>query len=278
MCGDRCLVGAGTVIDVADVARVRAAGGKVVVMPHADTAVVREAKAQGMVCVPGVATPTEAFAALAAGADGLKMFPAEALPPGALKAWRAVLPRESLVFAVGGIRPDNMAPYWARVHPVSGRDPIFTRRAHSPKMCGPPRPPMPRGSGHCPEIDGGLATPGKDEFPMRAISMLVVLVMVVPVSPMAWAARGSIRCESRNYNRNFCRVDTENNVTLRRQLSSAPCQRNRTWGFDNRGIWVDRGCSADFDFGRGNNSGNSGSNNNMPRLPQEFWARWRWGR
>jgi hypothetical protein len=101
-------------------------------------------------------------------------------------------------------------------------------------------------------------------FPTRAISMLVVLVMVVPVSPMAWAARGSIRCESRNYNRNFCRVDTENNVTLRRQLSSAPCQRNRTWGFDNRGIWVDRGCSADFDFGRGNNSGNSGgsSNNN----------------
>ncbi|HQR09748.1 MAG TPA: 2-dehydro-3-deoxy-6-phosphogalactonate aldolase [Casimicrobiaceae bacterium] len=112
-CGDRCLVGAGTVIDVADVARVRAAGGKVVVMPHADTAVVREAKAQGMVCVPGVATATEAFAALAAGADGLKMFPAEGLPPGALKAWRAVLPKESLVFAVGGIRPDNMAPYWA---------------------------------------------------------------------------------------------------------------------------------------------------------------------
>ena len=112
-CGDRCLVGAGTVLAVADVARVREAGGNVVVMPHADTAVVREAKAQGMVCVPGVATPTEAFAALAAGADGLKMFPAEGLPPGALKAWRAVLPRDALVFAVGGIRPDNMGPYWA---------------------------------------------------------------------------------------------------------------------------------------------------------------------
>ncbi|MEO5764230.1 MAG: 2-dehydro-3-deoxy-6-phosphogalactonate aldolase, partial [Casimicrobiaceae bacterium] len=83
------------------------------VMPHADTAVVDEAKGLGMVCVPGVATVTEAFAALAAGADALKMFPAEALPPGALKAWRAVLPRETLVFAVGGIRPDNMAPYWA---------------------------------------------------------------------------------------------------------------------------------------------------------------------
>jgi 2-dehydro-3-deoxyphosphogalactonate aldolase len=111
-CGEQCLVGAGTVLAVADVARVRDAGGNVVVMPHADTAVIREAKALGMVCVPGVATPTEAFAALAAGADGLKMFPAEALPPGALKAWRAVLPRDALVFAVGGIRPDNMAPYW----------------------------------------------------------------------------------------------------------------------------------------------------------------------
>ena len=110
--GDRCLVGAGTVIAAADVARVRDAGGKLVVMPHADTAVILEARALGMVCVPGVATPTEAFAALAAGADGLKMFPAEGLPPGALKAWRAVLPRETLVFAVGGMRPDNLAPYW----------------------------------------------------------------------------------------------------------------------------------------------------------------------
>ena len=111
--GDRCLVGAGTVIAAADVARVRDAGGKLVVMPHADTAVILEAKALGMVCVPGVATPTEAFAALAAGADGLKMFPSDQLPPPALKAWRAVLPRETLVFPVGGIRPDNMGPYWA---------------------------------------------------------------------------------------------------------------------------------------------------------------------
>ena len=111
--GPDCLVGAGTVIDVDDVARVREAGGQVIVMPHADLAVIRAAKAQGMLCVPGVATPTEAFAALAAGADGLKMFPAEALPPGALKAWRAVLPPGTLVFAVGGMKPDNLAPYWA---------------------------------------------------------------------------------------------------------------------------------------------------------------------
>jgi hypothetical protein len=97
-------------------------------------------------------------------------------------------------------------------------------------------------------------------IPMRAAAALTVLALVVPAAPEAWAARGTIRCESRNYSRNFCRVDTENNVSLRRQLSNAPCQRNRTWGFDRNGIWVDRGCSADFDFGR--SSGNSGGNNN----------------
>ena len=110
--GDRCLVGAGTVTAEDEVKEVAAARGQLIVMPHGDTAVIRAAKKQGRVCVPGVATPTEAFAALAAGADGLKMFPAEGLPPGALKAWRAVLPRETLVFAVGGMRPDNLAPYW----------------------------------------------------------------------------------------------------------------------------------------------------------------------
>lgn len=113
ICGAACLVGAGTVLHVADVARVREAGGRVIVMPHADAAVIREAKAQGLLCMPGVATPTEAFAALDAGADALKMFPAEALPPAALRAWRAVLPKDTLVFAVGGMRPDNLEPYWA---------------------------------------------------------------------------------------------------------------------------------------------------------------------
>lgn len=110
--GERCLLGAGTVLDATEVPRVRDAGGRVVVMPHADVEVIRSAKAAGMICVPGVATPTEAFAALRAGADGLKMFPAEGMPPGVLRAWRAVLPRETLVFAVGGMRPDNLEPYW----------------------------------------------------------------------------------------------------------------------------------------------------------------------
>ena len=110
--GERCLVGAGTVTSVDEVTRVNAAGGRLIVMPHADTAVIREAKRQGMICVPGVATPTEAFAALAAGADGLKMFPAEQMPPPVLKAWRAVLPENTLLFPVGGITPDKIAAYW----------------------------------------------------------------------------------------------------------------------------------------------------------------------
>jgi 2-dehydro-3-deoxyphosphogalactonate aldolase len=108
-----CLTGAGTVRSVDDVARVREAGGHLIVMPHADLAVVREAKRLAMLCLPGVATPTEAFAALDAGADGLKMFPAESLSPATLKAWRAVLPPDALVLPVGGIRPDTMAAYWA---------------------------------------------------------------------------------------------------------------------------------------------------------------------
>jgi len=111
--GERCLTGAGTVLSVADVERVKDAGGHLVVMPHGDVAIVRQAKRLGLACVPGVATLTEAFAALDAGADALKMFPAEQLSPAVLKAWRAVLPKDALVFPVGGIRPDNMAPYWA---------------------------------------------------------------------------------------------------------------------------------------------------------------------
>ncbi len=110
--GAQCLVGAGTVLDPADVARVADAGGRLVVMPHCDLRVIAESRRLGLVCMPGVATPTEAFAALGAGADALKMFPAEALPPAALKAWRAVLPRGTRVLAVGGMRPDALRAYW----------------------------------------------------------------------------------------------------------------------------------------------------------------------
>lgn len=111
--GERVLVGAGTVLDPADVGGVAAAGGRLIVMPHADRAVIRAAKALGLWCIPGVATPTEAFGALAAGADALKMFPAEALPPPVVKAWRAVLPQAVWLLPVGGITPERMAPYVA---------------------------------------------------------------------------------------------------------------------------------------------------------------------
>ncbi|PTT88435.1 2-dehydro-3-deoxy-6-phosphogalactonate aldolase [Pelomonas sp. HMWF004] len=105
------VVGAGTVLSVQAVADVQAAGGKVIVMPHADVAVIREAKARGLFCVPGAATPTEAFAAVNAGADAVKLFPAELITPTIVKAMRAVLPKDLRLLPVGGITPDNMAPY-----------------------------------------------------------------------------------------------------------------------------------------------------------------------
>ncbi|PIF91821.1 2-keto-3-deoxy-phosphogalactonate aldolase [Acidovorax sp. 62] len=108
-----CLVGAGTVLTPQACADVAAAGGQVIVMPHSDPTVIRAAKAVGMACAPGVATLTEAFAALAAGADVLKLFPAEALAPAVLKAWRAVLRPPVALLPVGGITPDNLAPYAA---------------------------------------------------------------------------------------------------------------------------------------------------------------------
>jgi 2-dehydro-3-deoxyphosphogalactonate aldolase len=111
--GERALIGAGTVRDPADVARIAAAGGRLIVMPHGDPAVIGAARQRGLLCVPGVATPTEAFAALDAGADALKLFPAEALPPAVVKAWRAVLPKHVWLLPVGGIRPDSMTPYLA---------------------------------------------------------------------------------------------------------------------------------------------------------------------
>ena len=90
-----------------------AAGGRLIVAPNTDVAVISEALRRGLVCLPGVATPTEAFAALAAGAHGLKLFPAELLQPAVLKALRAVLPAGTLMLPVGGITPETMAAYRA---------------------------------------------------------------------------------------------------------------------------------------------------------------------
>jgi 2-dehydro-3-deoxyphosphogalactonate aldolase len=106
--GDAALVGAGTVMTPGQVEEVAAAGGRLIVMPHGDAAVIRAAKLAGLACTPGIATPTEGFAALAAGADGLKLFPAELLAPPVLKAMRSVFPAETLFLPVGGITPDNM--------------------------------------------------------------------------------------------------------------------------------------------------------------------------
>ena len=109
--GDRALIGAGTVMSAGDAELVAKAGGRVIVMPHSDPAVIKAAKQLGLACLPGVATPTEAFAALAAGADALKLFPAEAIPPAIVKAWRAVLPASVRLFPVGGIGAENMKVY-----------------------------------------------------------------------------------------------------------------------------------------------------------------------
>jgi 2-dehydro-3-deoxyphosphogalactonate aldolase len=107
------LVGAGTVRTEQEVRDVHAAGGRLVVSPHFDARVVHAAVALGMVCLPGVATPSEAFAALEAGATALKLFPAEMISPAVVKALRAVLPPAVWLLPVGGITPMNMAAYRA---------------------------------------------------------------------------------------------------------------------------------------------------------------------
>ena len=106
-----CLIGAGTVLSAEHVQQVKAAGGQLIVMPHSDPAVLKAAKEAGLYLAPGVVTPTEAFAALAAGADVLKLFPAESLTPAVVKALLAVLHKGTALVPVGGISPDNMQAF-----------------------------------------------------------------------------------------------------------------------------------------------------------------------
>jgi 2-dehydro-3-deoxyphosphogalactonate aldolase len=113
LCGDRARVGAGTVVSESQVHDVAAAGGTLVVSPNTNAAVIRATKSLGLWSAPGVATPTEAFAALEAGADVLKVFPAEQIAPAVVKAWRAVLPRGVPLVPVGGITPERMVAYVA---------------------------------------------------------------------------------------------------------------------------------------------------------------------
>jgi 2-dehydro-3-deoxyphosphogalactonate aldolase len=111
--GDDTLVGAGTVLSPDAVRDVADAGGRLIVMPHGDPEVVRAAKAAGLACTPGISTATEGFAALANGADALKMFPAEQLGPKVLRAWLSVFPKGTRFLPVGGVEPDNMEPFIA---------------------------------------------------------------------------------------------------------------------------------------------------------------------
>lgn len=110
--GDRALVGAGTVLTPGDVTRVKDAGGRLIVMPHSDPAVIRASVEAGLPVVPGVMTPTEAFAALANGATALKLFPGELVTPKIIRALMAVLPAGTKVIPTGGVDAGNLADYW----------------------------------------------------------------------------------------------------------------------------------------------------------------------
>jgi 2-dehydro-3-deoxyphosphogalactonate aldolase len=109
--GDRALVGAGTVLDPADVARVRDAGGRIIVSPNTYAPVIEATAAAGMVASPGFFTPSEAFEAIRAGAHALKLFPAENASPKTVKAQRAVIPKTVPLLVVGGVAPNAMRPW-----------------------------------------------------------------------------------------------------------------------------------------------------------------------
>jgi 2-dehydro-3-deoxyphosphogalactonate aldolase len=109
--GERIVIGAGTVLEPYEVDDVAEAGARLVVAPNADRVVIERAAKLKLVALPGVATMTEAFAALKAGASGLKLFPGEAIPPEVVRAWRSVLPKATPLLPVGGITPERIAPY-----------------------------------------------------------------------------------------------------------------------------------------------------------------------
>jgi len=130
--GDDVLLGAGTVMTPAQVRDVAAAGGRLIVMPHSDADVMGAATAEALACIPGIATPTEGFSALASGADGLKLFPAELLTPTVLRALRAVFPSDTRFFPVGGITPTSMGDYVAAGATGFGLGSALYRRGDEP--------------------------------------------------------------------------------------------------------------------------------------------------
>jgi len=108
---DKALIGAGTITNIKQLQLLSDVGGKLAVMPHTDLKIIRKAKMLNFVCFPGVASPSEALAALNSGADGLKVFPAELITPKVLKSWKAILPEKTMLFPVGGIIPESMESY-----------------------------------------------------------------------------------------------------------------------------------------------------------------------
>jgi 2-dehydro-3-deoxyphosphogalactonate aldolase len=134
--GDRAVIGAGTVLTVDDVRAVHEAGGRIIVSPNADPAVIRATKERGMLSFPGVFTATECFAALHAGADGLKIFPALQMGTDGLKALRAVLPPETPVYAVGGVGPAEFETWRAAGASGFGLGSNLFRPGDSPEEVG----------------------------------------------------------------------------------------------------------------------------------------------
>jgi len=108
---DKALIGAGTITNIKQLQLLSDVGGKLAVMPHTDLKLIRKAKMLNFVCFPGVASPSEALAAMNSGADGLKVFPAELITPKVLKSWKAILPEKTMLFPVGGIIPESMESY-----------------------------------------------------------------------------------------------------------------------------------------------------------------------
>lgn len=119
-----CLIGAGTVLELGQIKAVAEHGGKLIVMPHCDSLQIETSKRYGLYAMPGVATISEAFTALRAGADALKLFPAESVAPSVLKAWQTVLPQDTICLPVGGIQTSDLASYWqagARAYGIGGQ-------------------------------------------------------------------------------------------------------------------------------------------------------------
>lgn len=132
--GDKAIIGAGTVLHVADVAAVKAAGGQLVVSPNTNAAVITATVAAGMISVPGYSTPTEAFTAIHAGAHAIKLFPAEAASPAVVKAQKAVLPSGFPVFIVGGVQSSDAEKWMSAGAAGFGLGGALYRPGNSPEQ------------------------------------------------------------------------------------------------------------------------------------------------